>query len=109
MPKPAREEVRQQWKENILKQRESGLSIGSWCRQNNIAVCTFRYWQDKIFPKPPFDHSAFKEILGVGKTAASRNTSGIFLEYQEICIHIDKQFDPATLKQCLKALKEMPC
>jgi hypothetical protein len=41
MPKPACEEVRQQWKENILKQRESGLSIGSWCRQNNIAVCTF--------------------------------------------------------------------
>lgn len=109
MPKPATEEIKQRWKETIHKQRESGLSIGAWCRQNNISTHTFRYWLDKIFPKTAIDRSAFKEISETQKTPFSRKTAGVFLEYRGIDIHIDRGFDPLTLKQCLKALKEIPC
>ena len=108
MTKPASEEARQKWKEHILKQRESSLSEASWCRQNNIDVHMFRYWRDKFFPKPPFARSAFKEISGIPKNV-SAHTTGVSLECQGIYIHIDKQFDLLTLKQCLKMLKEMSC
>jgi hypothetical protein len=109
MPQKAPEEVRQKWKETILTQRESGLSIMPWCRQNNISVHTFRYWQDKFFPQSPINRSAFKEISDSQKNGAALSKSGIYLEYQGVSIHIDRQFDPLTLKQCLKVLKEMPC
>lgn len=109
MAKRAPEVLGQQWKVSILKQRESGLSIASWCRQNNIAVHTFYYWRDKLFTRATIDRSDFKEILEQKNVDISNKNSGIFLEYQGISIHIDRQFDPSALKECLKALKEMSC
>lgn len=108
MPQPASEKASQQWKENVLKQRESGLSIASWCHQNKIEVHTFYYWRNKLFPKAPLVHSDFKEIQEQQKTYGFQKT-GVFIEYQGFCINIDRQFDFSTLKQCLKALKEISC
>jgi hypothetical protein len=114
MPKSVSEEVKQQWKEKILKQRESGLSIGAWCRQNNINVHTFRYWQNKFLPKPNFNRSAFKEIPQQ-KTVSfklpiinPRKKTEITIEYQGAYIYIERVFDfSTTLRECLKALKEI--
>lgn len=108
MAERASEEVRKNWKESILQQRKSGLSVGAWCRQNHIDVHRFRYWQYKFFSKPHLDRSSFKEISDhqrhVGPCEA-----GITLEYRGIYIHIGKQFDPSSLQQCIKALREIPC
>jgi hypothetical protein len=103
MPKPASEEIRQQWKEHILKQRQSGISTASWCRQNNIFVHSFCYWRDKLFPKAVFDRSDFRE-LSDQKTCVSQ--TGITLEYREFSIHLDPQFDSSTLIRCLEVLKK---
>ena len=65
------EEKKQQWKEDILKQRESGLSIEKWCRTNNIAAHTFHYWQQKLFPKI-LDRSTFTEISDENVTFNTR-------------------------------------
>ncbi|MFI5343303.1 MAG: IS66 family insertion sequence element accessory protein TnpA, partial [Chlamydiales bacterium] len=54
--------TRIQWKENILKQRQSGLSIASWCRRNDIKDHVFYYWQNKLFPKETLEGSSFTEI-----------------------------------------------
>ena len=62
MSLPASKGIIQQWKENILKQRESGLSIVSWCKVNNITPRKFYYWQEKLFPKEPLCRSDFNEI-----------------------------------------------
>jgi len=42
MPQAFSEEKKQQWKESILKQRGSGLSIEKWCLKNNVAAHTGR-------------------------------------------------------------------
>lgn len=55
MAKPLSEELKQQWKDRINEQRSSGLSVPLWCRQNEIAVYNFRYWQNKLFAKPLID------------------------------------------------------
>jgi hypothetical protein len=109
MAKPFSKEKKQLWKENILKQRQSGLSVAAWCRQNNFNVHTFGYWQGKIFPKK-MDHSSFTEIKD--KTCSedfNLNRAGIVLEYQGIHIHLDKEFDSSVLRQCLAVVQGAAC
>lgn len=102
MAQPSSEESEQLWKENILKQRNSGLSIAAWCRQSGIAVHIFYYWQSKLFPKPAFNRSAFTEAV----EEKNRPVAGIILEYRGFNIHLNEQFDPAVLKKCLEVLKK---
>jgi hypothetical protein len=108
MGKPSSEEVKHQWLEKIQKQRASGLSIQSWCKANNIINHVFYYWEKKIFPKSIVDRSDFVELSNK-KNADALIRSEIFIEVQGMRIHVDRQFDPSTLKQCLKVIKEMSC
>ena len=102
MPQPYSEEINQQWKEAILTQRQSKLSIASWCRQSGVADHTFYYWQGKLFPKPSLSRSAFTEAL----EEKSKPSSKIVLIYREFNIHLDEQFSPSTLEKCLGVLKK---
>ena len=102
MVKPFSEEAKQKWHENVLKQRASGLSISPWCHQNGIAVHSFYYWRDKLFPKTPLDHSTFTEIIDKKDISAT----DITLEYQTFKIHLRQHFDSSTLKRCLEVIKK---
>jgi hypothetical protein len=99
MAQPFSEERKQQWKENILNQRQSNLSIVAWCQQSGIAVHTFYYWQGKLFPKSTLSQAAFIE-------AVENNNTEIILEYQGFKIHIPEHFNSLTLKSCLEVLKQ---
>jgi hypothetical protein len=99
MVKSLSEELKQQWKEKILKQRSSGISAASWCRQNGVPVYNFRYWQNQLFPSAHLSRSSFSEIH------PKNEGIGIFLEYQGVKIHLSKHFDPGTLQRCLEVLK----
>ncbi len=99
MPKPISDDLKQQWKENILEQRQSQLSIASWCRQNDVTVHTFYYWQSRLFPKPLLDRSAFLEAAEEDKSV------GITLECQGVNLYIKEHFNPSVLKKCLEVLK----
>lgn len=99
MAQPFSEELKQQWKENIFKQRQSQLSIASWCRQNGIAVHTFYYWQSKLFPKPNLDRSAFTKAV-----EEKNKFDEIVLEYHGFNIHLNEHFNPSVLKKCLEVL-----
>ena len=101
MAKPLSEELKQQWKDRVNEQRSSGLSVPLWCRQNKIPVYNFRYWQNKLFPKPPIDCSAFTEI-SIKSTAKTE----IILAYQGFNVHLSQHFDSSTLKRCLEVLKK---
>ena len=72
MGQPLSEENKQQWKENILTQRQSKLSIASWCRQSGIAVHIFYYWQSKLFPKPTINRSAFMQASYIAQGDCAR-------------------------------------
>jgi len=100
MAKPFSKDLKRQWEENILKQRQSKLSIASWCRQNNLAAHVFYYWQSRLFAKPALDHSSFLEAV-----EEKNDSSGIVLEYQGIKLHIEEHFNSSALKKCLEVLK----
>ena len=102
MARPFSEDPKQQWKENILKQRQSKLSMASWCRQSGIAVHTFYYWQSKLFPKPVLSRSAFTEAI----EEKNKSTTGIILEYHGFNIHLNEHFNPSILKKCVEVLRQ---
>lgn len=102
MAQPTSEKTKQAWKENILNQRNSNLSIVSWCSQSGIAVHIFYYWQKKLFPKAPLNRAAFAEIAQ-GKEAMK---TGVVLEYQGFNIHLSQEFDSSVLKRCLEVLRK---
>ena len=108
MPKPVSDALRNQWKEKIIDQSQSGLSIAAWCRQNNIKIHTFIYWRDKCQPKS-IDRSDFKEVPIQQIVDTLPKKSGISLQYQEFCIFLEQQFDATALKHCLQILKELSC
>jgi hypothetical protein len=89
------------WKERILQQKSSGLSIERWCRENQVVVCQFYYWKSKLFLKR-IDASSFTELVD------TKNT-GINIEYNGMRIHLDPNFDAATLKRCLSVIREGKC
>jgi diketogulonate reductase-like aldo/keto reductase len=101
MAQPFSEELKHQWKENILKQRQSKLSMASWCRQNGIAVHTFYYWQSRLFP-PVLTRSTFTEAI----EEKNKSTTGIVLEYHGFNIHLNEHFNPSVLKKCVEVLRK---
>lgn len=103
MPQPFPLERHQEWKERILEQRASGLSIERWCSQNDISPHVFHYWKRKLCPQPDINRSSFKEIT------REAGHSGITIKYFGFSINIDQKFDAYTLKECLEVLKELKC
>lgn len=96
------EEAQLQWEEIILKQRQSKLSIASWCFQNKIAVPTFYYWKNKLSPKSLLNRNAFTEVI----QETDNKTSGVSLEYHGIKVHLNKHFETSVLQSCLEVLKQ---
>jgi len=88
-----------EWKDKILEQKKSGLSMTTWCLKNQIPVHAFKYWKYKFHP---ITRSSFMELKPL-------KTTGICLEYKGVRLHVDPHFDPKLLKHCLILLKELPC
>ena len=94
---PRHIELRRIWEERIQNQKASGLTIKCWCQEYQISPYSFFYWKRRIFPKT-LSRGSFIEI------ADSKDT-GIAIEIDGVCIHLEKHFDPSTLKRCLEVLK----
>ena len=101
MAYPISEEAKQNWKENILQQRSSKLSIAAWCRSKGLAIHAFYYWQKKLFPKACLNQPTFTEVT---ESKNSFNT-GILLECCGVNIYLSNNFEPSVLKDCLEVIK----
>ena len=38
----------QKWTEIVVNCNESGMSKTAWCRENNVSIKSFFYWQHKL-------------------------------------------------------------
>ena len=94
-----------EWSRRVEACRNSGLSVGQWCRENGVAVSTYFSWQRKVF-------QALKEVREVtfaevpitehwqasGHIAAAMEISGVRIQVYEGA-------DEATLQAILQAAK----
>ena len=101
MPTPASEAKQLEWKNIIEQQRQSGLSVGKWCQQNQIRPHTFRYWKEKLFPKQ-LQKSSFTELSMKRADAISLQARGIYIRMGSDC-------DPLLRKQLFALFADLPC
>jgi hypothetical protein len=95
-------EKRLEWETRLRQQKESGLPVGRWCRENQITSTSFYYWKNRLYPKPSLIRSDFAELTEAKGKA-------ITLEYRGFRVHVDRTFDSVALKRCLSLLKEIKC
>jgi hypothetical protein len=105
MPQPLSVEKKQEWEERIRLQKESGQSMLRWCREQQINYDSMTYWRKRLglAPAKIIERSSFKELPD------SLDKTGITIEYQQIRIHLAKNFDPSVLMKCLRMLKAEKC
>jgi hypothetical protein len=101
MPKPISEEKRLEWKERILSQQKSGSTISRWCRENQISYNSYQYWKKRFRSRKPLRRDFFTEL--------SDAKSGITLQYKNIKIYLEKDFDTLSLEKCIHALRSSTC
>ena len=100
---PLLSEKRSEWADKIRQQKNSGLNATTWCRKHQIAHSTFVYWKDCLSSKTSMGRSSCI------KPADPFTAGKISIKYRDFCIHLDKGFDLATLKDCLSALRKTSC
>ncbi len=110
------------WKEKLIEWKSSGKGVRAWCFENQIPVTTFYGWKKRLEKeichkdqttltrytqqlKTPQKFIELKDI----KPLAHPSDSGIVLECKGIKIHLLRQFDPQTLKQCVICLEGALC
>jgi hypothetical protein len=92
------QEKRQEWKNIIHRQEESGMSIKSWCCKNGICLHKFYYWKKHLLPEV-LNRACFTELT-------DQKSPGIIIECKGIRIYLNRDFDSLTLQQCLSVLGE---
>ena len=53
----------QEWADKIKACRSSNLSVRAWCRENNVPISSFYFWQKKIFNRVSGRESSFVEVI----------------------------------------------
>lgn len=101
MFEPISSEKLAEWAENIRQQKNSGLNASNWCQKHQIAFSTFVYWKDCL--------SSTLIRRSSCKKPNALKTTGISIEYRGVRIHLDENFDLATLENCLLALRKTQC
>ena len=94
------EEQKQKWKETIQIQKQSGLSIERWCKENRVIASRFYYWKKRLFSDEvnSSHFSKFVELKDSNQCNLSIECQGVHLELKS-----------GTLKQALRFLGALAC
>ena len=100
MPKQFSENKKLEWKSLIEQQRQSGLSVRSWCQKQNLIPNTFHYWKEKLFPKE-LQTTSFVELKA--------RPDEVSLQTRGLHIRVGSDCDPVLRKQLLALFVEAAC
>jgi hypothetical protein len=95
-----KEALREKWKLHVADWQSSGKSCKQWAKDKNLSYHSLLYWRQK--------HLGIRSVLPTSFVELSDPlpaASGIVLEIATVKIHVDKSFDPATLTECIKLLR----
>ena len=93
------------WAERIAECRSSGLSVKTWCKQNQICEQTYYRWQKRVFTLAKAQHEAqFAEVTPI-LPAQNNSPVAITVHVAGISADIHNGADPATVEAVLRILK----
>jgi hypothetical protein len=105
--------VAQEWKQRILDQRSSGLSVRKWCTDHNVRESRYYYWlhvlrSEELALRKPVAAGGFAELrLEASATeTGGAKISGIcaVIRGQNMSLEIHNGADPMTLDLAMRAL-----
>ena len=93
------------WSEMLELQQESGMTVSAFCEEMGVHATSFYSWRKKLTKEQPIETGPddFVEVVLTGDEVVSRE-SGIYLEYQDIMIHLAAEFSKDTLGQVLSVI-----
>jgi hypothetical protein len=104
----------EQWQTKLAEWATSGKTGKAWCQERQLSYSTFRSWKSKLFntkPNLPQNKSKTKFIELIDEpnksTDLASKAAELSIEYKQFSIHLTKNFDSSTLKNCLQVLKEL--
>ena len=98
-----KEEKVTHWRAVIRKHATSGLSAAAFCREHNINVHQFRWWQRRFRKENARGkESGFLQLVPFSK---STQHSGIHIRLNNgVLIEVEQGFDPHTLRGVIEAI-----
>jgi hypothetical protein len=79
MKRAINQQLRETWRQHVLQQAQSGLSVAEFCVQHQLAAASFYQWKRKLSAQPAAD----SKRLGNGKILANvtpaTHATGAFL------------------------------
>ena len=88
------------WREVIGKQNTSGLSIAEYCRNQQIRSNDFYSWRRRIKKR----QAVRQGFLELSPSVISSSDAGIRIVFGNLCIEVQRHFDPATLRTVVACL-----
>ncbi|HRS97562.1 MAG TPA: hypothetical protein P5040_05200 [Smithella sp.] len=87
------------WREVIETQKTSGISIADYCRSRDMRTNVFYAWRRRI-SKCQMDKQGFIEL----RSPVSGMNTGIRIVSGNLCIEVQRNFDPSVLRTVLACL-----
>jgi len=108
-----RPETKQYWIDQLSEYWDSGLTIQEYCELKEVSYESARRWI-ALLKKEREGKGAEKESLelvevGMATSEASQSGTGVKLLRDGMEVHLDKNFDQATLLQVLTVLRALAC
>lgn len=101
---------RSEWANKIEQWKLSGKSAKAWCRENQVVYNTFLGWHKRFTQhSATAAHSPSVKTQFIELKDPKKISSGISLEYGGVTIHLEPEFDAATLEKCLTVVRGSPC
>ena len=87
------------WREVIETQKTSGMNVADYCRKRDMRTNVFYAWRRRI-KKRQMPGSGFVEL----QSLVSDNDTGIRIVSGNLCIEVQRNFDPTTLRSVVACL-----
>ena len=88
------------WSSIIETQKTSGLSIAEYCRNQQIRSNDFYAWRRRIKKR----QAVRQGFLELSPSVISSSDTGIRIVFGNLCIEVQRHFDPATLRTVVACL-----
>ena len=103
--------LKKEWEIRFKEYKQSGLSINAWCSKNGFKASTFHYWIKKFKASEqivPAVKTQFAEVVLECCNANNKvDSKKLSLSYGSYTIDIADSFNPDTLTELLKVLKNL--
>lgn len=96
------------WEKILEKQKASKETIRQFCKDNQLNLHTFQYWQQKIKTNQNQQAQIVKLPIQITKESRNNNRAGIMLRMNEtFSVEIDTDFHSESLLRLIRVLKQV--